>query len=189
MINKKRASVDDDDDDDDGAEEPQRKKPRISAPQNSSNDSEFAFPSSTLEDLALPTKWEPLERTPNTKHAIAIHCVECRQFGVVAPASACCREEYPCQERTRQVTVQGRAATIGGIFVRRKCSTRDCLHGVSCEACSRARNHPMFDRDNIPPTEDGPGLQIFAHDVARCLTCNLRFCSECAWQSTVCHHW
>lgn len=201
---------DDDEQEDDYAVEPQRKKQRLDKEQNDDAASSFAFPP-VYEDLALPTKWEPLERTPDAKHVIAIHCVSCQKFGMVAPAGPCCNDNFPCHERTRQVTIAARAATIGGVFMRRKCSNEACLHAVSCEACSRAVEHPMFDRDIVEASESGEasddndngneaddddagdsatdGNAMIVNHKTRCQTCNLRYCNECAWLSTICHHW
>jgi len=160
-------------------QEPQRKKQRcVNMPDS------FAFPS-ICEDLSFPTTWEPLEHAQDVKHGIAIHCVSCQNFGVVAPAASCCDERFPCHERTRQVRNGKDAATIGGIFVRRLCSNQGCLHAVSCEACSREVNHPIYDRDAAANGDVSPTV---AHKT-RCQTCNLRYCNDCAWLSTICHHW
>lgn len=170
---------DDTETEDEEQEEPQPKKQRLVGP-----DESFAFPV-IHEDLSLPTKWKPLERTNGVKHAIAIHCVSCQQFGVLAPAGPCCDARFPCHERTRQVMEGKHVATIGGVFVRRKCSNQDCLHPISCEACSREVDHPVHDRDSAEGADVPPTV---AHKT-RCQACNLRHCNECAWLSTICHHW
>lgn len=158
-------------------QEPQRKKRRLDV-------DSFAFPS-RHDDLSMPTKWEPLERANDVKHAIAIHCVSCQNFGVVAPAGPCYDARFPCVEKTRQVTVGKHAATIGGVYVRRKCSNQDCLHTISCEACSREVEHAVYDRDTA---DDADVPTTVAHKTS-CQTCNLRYCNEDAWLSTICHHW
>lgn len=168
-------------DEDEEQEEPQRKKQRVD------NLDSFAYPE-LHDDLSFPSRWEPLERANDAKHGIAIHCVSCKNFGVVAPAGPCHDERFPCQERTRQVTIGKHVATIGGIFARRKCSNQDCLHAASCEACSRVADHPVYERDVASPNGAGDLPPTVAHKT-RCQTCNLRYCNECAWLSTICHHW
>lgn len=169
-------------DTDDDEQEPARKKQRMI--ENKPEDS-FAFPH-IHNDLSIPTTWEPLEQdNDDVKHAIAIHCVECKNFGVVTPAGPCCHARFPCHERTRQVTIGKHAATIGGVYVRRKCSNQDCLYAISCEACSRQVEHPAYGREEH-------GSNVIRGTVAhktRCQHCNVRYCNECAWLTTVCHHW
>lgn len=172
---------------DDEEDEPPPKKQRVAQQPDEDNDS-FAFPSAAYDDLSLPTKWEPLERDNTAKHVIAIHCVACRKFGILAPAGPCCDERYPCQERERTVTIGERAATIGGVFSRRNCSSRDCLHPISCEACSRQVLHPVHGVELHNRNDLSEANRQVEHKT-RCLPCNLRFCNECAWQATVCHHW
>ncbi len=85
---------------------PPRKRPRIASPKQS-----FAFPP-ICNDLSIPTRRAPLEQDSNIKHAIAIHCVSCTKFGVVAPAGPCltCSREvwhlaYDRQDRSNSVGV------------------------------------------------------------------------------------
>jgi hypothetical protein len=189
-----------DDEQDNDVAEPQRKKQRV-AKEELDEASSFAFPPS-YEEVAIPSTWRQLDRfgDPSAagKHAIAIHCVSCQKFGMVAPATPCCNSRFPCHERGRLVTIAGRAATIGGVFVRRKCSNEACRQAVSCEACSRAVEHPIHDEDAFelevfwlnndheerePPGDD---VSLTFHHKTRCQTCNLRYCEDCTELSTTC---
>jgi hypothetical protein len=157
---------------------PPRKRPRIASPKQS-----FAFPP-ICNDLSIPTRRAPLEQDSNIKHAIAIHCVSCTKFGVVAPAGPCLNERFPCHERARLVTVGRHATTIGGIYVRRKCSNQRCLQAVSCETCSREVWHLAYDR------QDRSNSVGVATVKTRCEHCNIRYCNDgqCARLTSVCHH-
>lgn len=165
------------DSDSDGQQEetPKRKKQKMKKPAS------FAFPY-MHEDVALPTRWEPLNRADDVKHGIAIHCMSCEQFGVVAPADPCMDIRFPCHDRKRNVMVGKYVSTVGGIFVRTKCSNQDCNHPVSCEACSRHVTHPAYERETHSRPE---AAYVYKN---RCQSCDLTYCSACSWLATICHH-
>ena len=153
---------------------PKRKKQKMKNPAS------FAFPY-MYDDVALPTRWEPVKRADDAKYGIAIHCVSCEQFGVVAPADICMDIRFPCHDRKRNVMVGKYVSTVGGIFVRTKCSKQDCNHPVSCEACSRCVTYPAYEREN-------PSLETTYFYRNRCQSCGLTYCNACSWLATICHH-
>jgi hypothetical protein len=166
------------DNDGQGLETATRKKQKLKKESVS-----FSFPD-MRDDVALPTRWEPLNRSNDAKHGIAIHCVSCEQFGVATPAGPCMDARFPCHDRKRTVMVGKHASTLGGVFVRTKCSNRDCNHPVACEACSHRVTHPAYERERAATRSEAA-----VEYKNRCQTCDLTYCSTCSWLATVCHHW
>lgn len=65
------------------------------------------------------------------KHAIAIHCTNCREFGILGPAGLCrgvVASRVECLGKTR-------VECSGGLLCRRRCSYPSCMHAASCLYC------------------------------------------------------
>lgn len=110
--------------------EPQRKRPRINQ--------RSRFP--PMEpDLYIPGNTPPISNGDDEsvqhedfKHAIAIHCTNCREFGIFGPAGLCRGVSATRVECLGKVRVEG----AGAILCRRRCSYPSCMHAVACLDCS-----------------------------------------------------
>lgn len=137
-----------------------------------------SFPPAPYRDVSIPIDHPP-PRASNSKHCLAIHCDHCRQFGVLAPVAVCGQGQFHCQDRLRYVDFGKDRSLTGAVFVRQQCSHPDCNRPTLCHRCCRSNVHRNDDTTN--------GVTTTMH--SHCETCQLTFCTEHHWQSTVCHHW
>ncbi|GAX23552.1 hypothetical protein FisN_14Hh271 [Fistulifera solaris] len=111
--------------------EPQRKRARTHHPPR--------FPP-LVPDLIIPGQTAPPVgddsdeesiQHEDFKHALAIHCTNCRGFGIFAPAGLCrgvVASRVDCLGKTR-------IDCAGGILCRTQCSYPSCMHAASCRDC------------------------------------------------------
>ncbi len=112
--------------------EPQHKRARTDHPPR--------FPP-MVPDLFVPGHTPPIEHGDESgeesvqhedfKHALAIHCTNCREFGIFAPAGLCrgvVASRVDCLGKNR-------VDCAGGILCRTQCSYPSCMHAVSCRDC------------------------------------------------------
>ena len=149
------------------------KKPRLNI------ESEVPFPPRYVE-MALPTREEPIPMPKDAKFGISIHCTNCRDFAIMAPAAVCWHSDFVCQKRGQVTYIDGKEITLGGVLVRSKCSAPNCQKATSCPDCSHRVWHD-------PYTRTGGTSQV--RRSSHCVTCEETYCSEHAWLSTTCHHW
>ena len=57
------------------------------------------FPPPLYCDMAIPHRASPLPYKRDNKHALSIHCSSCNEFGILAPASVCWDQSFPCHQR------------------------------------------------------------------------------------------
>jgi len=150
------------------------KKPKLN-----NIDSEVPFPPRYVE-MALPTREEPIPMPTDAKFGISIHCTNCRDFAIMAPAAVCWHSDFVCQKRGQVAYIDGKEITLGGVLVRSKCSAPNCQKATSCPDCSHRVWHD-------PYTRTGGTSQV--RRSSHCVTCQETYCSEHAWLSTTCHHW
>lgn len=129
------------------------------------------------EDMAIPIRRNPLSLKRDCKFTISMHCIECRKFGIFSPASVCWSQSFCCAERGRTSGDK----TIGGVMVRQKCSNSECNRPVFCPQCAHSRTHEGYVDEN---GKSRPYIRA-----SHCDTCQLTFCDEDAWISSICHHW
>jgi hypothetical protein len=138
----------------------------------------FDFPSMYTERMLPSLSDGHRHLSADSKHAVAIHCVSCQQFGILAPSGLCWHDAFPCHDRKRKVEFGKYSSLVGGVLVRRACAMKDCLGTVLCRACSSSSTHEAF-----------WGALTVAYKNS-CQSCkNGPFCSEHAYLATVCHHW
>ena len=150
---------------------------------------------------AAPQEHQPLHPKPYLKHVMSIHCVECRQFTLLAPAGMCWSSKFDCLSRSKVFASpatstidsallskdntdpeESQATTwVGGVLVRTACSETTCQRPVFCHDCSHATRHAQY------PIGSG-GTRMVQH-CSRCDSCHLDYCPAHAWLSTICHHW
>jgi len=144
-----------------------------------------SFPPAPFRDVSIPID-RPPPRNVTAKHVLAIHCESCEQFGLLGPAVVCSQGQFQCQDRLRYINfgnAPNRSLT-GAVMVRRQCSHPKCNRPTLCHRCCRTNVHRNEDATNgAAAGEQTTTLQ------SHCETCQLTFCIEHHWQSTVCHHW
>ena len=143
------------------------------------------FPPPQYDDLATPTRDEPLEAKPDTSHAISLHCTKCQKFAVVAPAALCWNKDYCCPEKGRHLED---GTILGGVYSRTKCSVSTCLLPTPCYQCSRSNFHDSYNNTGGANGIAGEPQRI-RRRAASCEPCRQTYCAEHSWITTVCHHW
>lgn len=142
----------------------------------------------------------PLEHTADKKTCISIHCENCKQFGLLAPAVPCHTLGFPC-ESVRAQPQEGSVrdelyqADLGAVLVRRKCNAAvetPCNKAPLCTQCSSEIWHHVW--EGRPDGRQQHHAYLNNHGInfivfcSSCRTCDLRLCHEHAWLSTICHH-
>lgn len=134
--------------------------------------SSLVFPPS-YDDASMQWQADYPHRKLDSKHALSIHCVACKRFAIVSPASPCpfrfertdgrksCLSELtPPRDRALLGDT-----VLGTVFVRTKCAMKGCDYPVACLSCTS--------RDELLPSTDGK---------AHCHGCEKRFCYHCITQ-------
>lgn len=70
------------------------------------------------------------------KHAIAIHCAACQNFGILGPAGLCFGPRQigdGCGGKLALGDACG--STVGAMLCRRKCRLPSCIHALACGSC------------------------------------------------------
>ena len=142
----------------------------------------------------------PIEHTPDKKTCISIHCENCKQFGLLAPAVPCHTLGFPCeairaQPQDGSVRDELYDADLGVVLVRRQCNAageQPCSKAPLCTKCSSEVWHHVWegrpdDRQQHHAYLNNHGINFIVF-CSSCVTCDLRLCHEHAWMSTVCHH-
>jgi hypothetical protein len=132
-----------------------------------------------FDDMAVPVRTQPLRLKSDCKFAISIHCSSCQKFQVFAPSAVCWNNAFRCEERGKQHGYGKYHTIVGGVLVRQQCSSPDCLRPVSCPHCAHNISHRGYDDEE----QDYTVIRK-----SNCASCNLTFCDEHAWLSTICHH-
>jgi hypothetical protein len=132
-----------------------------------------------FNDMAIPTRDQPLFAKPDSRHAISIHCSKCYSFALVSPAAPCWNIEYCCYERGRHIED---GTILRGVFNRATCCIEDCFLPVPCHHCSHSNFHDSY------VGEDGESQRLL-RQAATCDSCCKTYCAEHAWIATACHHW
>ena len=136
------------------------------------------------DDMAIPVRDRPLQLKQDCKFAISIACTNCG-WSVFSPASVCWSRDYVCGVRNVQVHNEdsytssggGSNTLLGGVLVRQKCSQPDCYCSVTCPSCANTTNHDSYSQGNN-----------YYHPPSHCNSCNVTFCNQHSWLSTICHH-
>jgi hypothetical protein len=168
--------IDDDDGDDGSSHEeaqgpPTRKRQKTEQVENSAPSVATMF-----DDMAIPTRVHPIAFKPDCKFTTSIHCTNCQKFGIFAPAGVCWNRIFCCAERKRQLPDK----LMGGVLVRQKCSREDCNLPISCPQCAHNSVHGSYEDER----EQSLPLTRQSH----CDSCQITFCDNDAWMSTICHH-
>lgn len=161
-------------------DEPSRKRQRTTDAQGTANE-DFCFPP-PFDDVALPHRNEVI-RSDSTKVAMTIHCTDCHEFGIVAPAARCTHDAFSCHHQVESINFSGTPSTVGAILVRDKCT--NCPNATLCRSCCRRSKHRPYAIDLNP---NDPVQKKYW-----CKRCNPDFedgiyCEDCSWLTTVCHH-
>eukprot|EP00980_Cylindrotheca_fusiformis_P030564 scaffold25036_cov166-Cylindrotheca_fusiformis.AAC.3 len=127
------------------------------------------------DDMAIPTRLYPLELKPDCKFAMSIHCTNCQEFGIFAPAAVCWNQDFCCAFRRTQPLD---ATMVGGTMTRKKCSVNDCNRPTCCPQCAHDSSHHAYEDDRAQVV-----LRTY-----HCCSCNQTYCDADAWLSTTCHH-
>jgi hypothetical protein len=177
-VDYSEAEGNDESDDDEHSIPPTLKRSRS----DSLTKESFAYPN-THHDCAIPhfDEYIPADQN-NTKYAISIHCTECENFGVVAPATPCLDRAFACHHVASPIEFAGQKSTIGRILVRNKCAK--CNRATLCRSCCLRQRHKPYACD------------LNQESVTRkfwCEFCNPTaddgiYCPSCAYLATVCHH-
>ena len=170
---------------DNGDDPPDRKRARLddTVADTTPTDS-FSFPLIHGNDIALPHRDGPKRAQDNSKFAIAIHCTSCQEFGVVAPASPCLKDEFACHHVAESMQFADRTSTVGAVLVRNTCA--HCDKATLCTSCCLRDKHRPYASD--VNQEEPVFLKYW------CKHCHASgeegiHCPTCAWMTTVCHHW
>lgn len=129
-----------------------------------------------FDDMAIPIRIRPIALKPDCKFTTSIHCANCQEFGVFAPAGVCWNQSFRCANRKLQLPER----LVGGALVRQKCSSKDCNLPISCPSCAHNRVHESYSTENRKP------LPVTRQ--SHCGSCRQTFCDNDAWLSTNCHH-
>ncbi|GAX10750.1 hypothetical protein FisN_14Lh271 [Fistulifera solaris] len=112
--------------------EPQRKRARTDHPPCFPPlVPELLIPGHTAPSVDGDDSDEESVQHEDFKHALAIHCTNCREFGVFAPAGLCrgmVASRVDCLGKTR-------IDCSGGILCRTQCFYPSCMHAASCRDC------------------------------------------------------
>jgi hypothetical protein len=131
------------------------------------------------DDMAVPTRNEPLLSKPDSRHALSMHCSKCHSFAIISPAAPCWNNEYCCHERGRHLED---GTILGGVFNRATCCIDECFLPVPCHYCSHSNFHDSY------VGEDGESQRLLRR-AAACDACCKTYCAEHSWIATACHHW
>ena len=111
---------------------------------NSSSESlSFSNPPPLYDDISLNSQ---ANFRRDAKHALAIHCVSCKKFGIVAPVFPCAYNiNHKRQNRNAVKTCNvnipseypNESMITGRIVVCTKCASSGCSHPVACQSCER----------------------------------------------------
>lgn len=82
---------------------------------------------------------EPLHPKLHLKHAMCIHCVECRKCTLLAPAGMCWSSKFDCLSRSKTFPSPARSATV---------TTKDSQS--VCDMGRRRAGTNRLQRDNLP---------------------------------------
>ena len=78
------------------------------------------------------------------KHALAIHCTHCRNFGMLAPAGLCFGPRHVGDGCGGKLPIGDACGSpVGGILCRRTCRLALCLHALACGLC-RVETNPAY---------------------------------------------
>jgi hypothetical protein len=140
----------------------------------------FAYPH-IFDEIASPKAYQPIQESEVAKYAVAIHCVSCEKFGMLAPANPCSHEHFQCRLRAKDVTFGGQNVLVGVMMVRNKCYHDNCHCSTRCMSDCRKFRHGLYGdpQTKLPFKSWCPHCHPDG---------NGRYCDGCAWLTSVCHH-
>eukprot|EP00980_Cylindrotheca_fusiformis_P030563 scaffold25036_cov166-Cylindrotheca_fusiformis.AAC.2 len=130
-----------------------------------------------FDDMAIPTRRRPIQLKSHCKFAISIHCTNCQEFGIFAPAGVCWNRDFCCAYRKGEAS---ETTLVGGALVRQRCSAKDCDLPIACPHCAQGSFLEQYE-----VTQD---MQDGVTRPSHCATCNLTYCDRHADLSTSCNH-
>ena len=150
----------------------------------------FSYPPPLYDDIGFNSqanfRWD-------AKYALAIHCVSCQKFGLVAPVFPCAYNvNHKTQNRNAVQTCydtiprgcSNESMIIGRTVVRTKCASSSCSHPVACHFCTL--NDIFYPVTKWLPSFDyKEGSNFISKKRLFCETCDKRFCNNCIMK----HSW